>query len=58
MAGGVAEGSGAAENTSNETEIKLRADLDLWVEWARKKADWVDPVAQGEDEMLGRYGVL
>ena len=41
---------------SNETETKHSQDLELWVEWARKKADWVDSVVQGTDEVLGRYG--
>lgn len=27
-----------------------------WVGWARKKADWVDPVVAAEDGVLGRYG--
>lgn len=27
-----------------------------WVEWAKKKANWVDPVVQEEDGVLGRYG--
>jgi hypothetical protein len=26
-----------------------------WVEWARKKADWLDPAVQAEDGLLGRY---
>ena len=33
-------------------------DLQQWIDWARKKADWVDPVVSGEDEVLGRYGQL
>jgi hypothetical protein len=27
-----------------------------WVEWAMKKADWVDPAVQAEGGVLGRYG--
>ena len=27
-----------------------------WFKWARKKADWYDPLVNSEDELLGYYG--
>ena len=25
-----------------------------WLKWARDKADWIDPLTEKEDELLGR----
>ncbi|WP_156478700.1 hypothetical protein [Anaerosporomusa subterranea] len=34
---------------SHEKEILLS-----WVRWAENKADWLDPLAAKEDELLGK----
>lgn len=39
--------------------LELRADLSdkataEWIEWAKKKADWFDPIIAREDELFGR----
>lgn len=39
--------------------LELRADLSdeataEWIDWAKKKADWFDPVIAREDELFGR----
>lgn len=33
-------------------ENNLTEELSIWIEWARKKADWFDPLTDGEDEWL------
>ncbi|MBU3207719.1 hypothetical protein [Clostridium algidicarnis] len=39
--------------------LELRADLSdeattEWIEWAKKKADWFDPIIAREDEVFGK----
>lgn len=36
----------------------LNEELQSWIEWARKKADWYDPNINGEDELLGKVDKL
>jgi hypothetical protein len=36
----------------------LNEELQSWIEWARKKADWYDPNINGEDELLGNVDKL
>jgi hypothetical protein len=35
-----------------EREGTLNEDLRTWIEWARKKANWYDPLIESEDELL------
>ena len=38
--------------------VQSKKDLDektkKWIEWANKKADWIDPIIGVNDELLGR----
>lgn len=39
--------------------LELRADLSdettsEWIDWAKKKADWFDPIIAREDELFGQ----
>jgi hypothetical protein len=36
----------------------LNEELQSWIEWARKKADWYDPNINGEDELLSKVDKL
>ena len=38
-------------NVSDETENKK---FNHWLKWARDKADWIDPLTEIEDELLGK----
>jgi hypothetical protein len=38
-------------DVSDEAENKK---LNHWLKWARDKADWIDPLTEKEDELLGR----
>ena len=38
-------------DVSDETENKK---FNHWLKWARDKADWIDPLTEKEDELLGR----
>lgn len=31
-----------------------REKLLQWLKWARDKADWIDPLTEKEDELLGK----
>ena len=35
--------------------IQNHADWEIWLDWARKKADWFDPLVNREDMWLGKY---
>lgn len=39
-----------AEKEGNLTENKK-----MWIKWANKKADWIDPLIKRDDEILGEY---
>lgn len=47
---------------ANDLEIKIhnfkdeeqKSELLKWLKWARDKADWVDPLTEKEDEVLGK----
>lgn len=30
----------------------LNEEIQFWIAWARKKADWVDPIVNADDELL------
>ncbi|MCF2650589.1 hypothetical protein [Niallia circulans] len=36
------------------SDISKREKLLNWVKWARDKADWIDPLADKDDELLGK----
>ena len=36
----------------------LNEELQSWIEWARKKADWYDPNINGQDELLSKVDKL
>ena len=38
-------------DVSDEAKIKK---INHWLNWARDKADWIDPLTEKEDELLGR----
>ena len=40
-----------------EQEIKERKENDFpnWLAWAKKKADWYDPLVKSEDDILGCF---
>ena len=43
------------EDKINDVACKdNRVKLTNWLEWARKKADWLDPLTEKEDELLGK----
>lgn len=42
----------AVENASCENAVN--GDISAWIDWARKKADWFDPIVARKDELLGR----
>ena len=33
-------------------EEKMTEELQNWIDWSRKKADWIDPQIEGSDELL------
>jgi len=35
-----------------EKKENLSEELSLWLDWIKKKADWLDPTTEGEDEWL------
>jgi hypothetical protein len=35
--------------------ISNHDDFSQWLEWAKKKADWYDPLVKDEDEILGYF---
>lgn len=38
--------------TKATKEGKLEGEVVEWIDWARKKADWLDPLTESHDEML------
>lgn len=42
----------AVQNAFNESDDK--EDVSAWIDWAKKKADWYDPIIARKDELLGR----
>ena len=48
--------SGLGTDEEGEAEIGLNnqipKNLENWLGWAKKKADWYDPFVEGEDEMM------
>lgn len=40
----------AAEKFARENQVDK--ELEEWLAWARKKADWYDPFIESEDELL------
>lgn len=42
----------AVENTSFQNAVN--GDIASWIDWAKKKADWYDPIVARDDELLGR----
>ena len=38
-----------------ETKSELSDEERNWIEWARNKADWIDPILKKEDPILGKY---
>lgn len=42
----------AVENASCENAVN--GDISTWVDWAKKKADWFDPIVARNDELFGR----
>jgi hypothetical protein len=36
------------------TDANKRSKLEKWLKWARDKADWIDPLMDKEDEVLGK----
>lgn len=41
----------AVEKTSCEKAVN--SDISAWIDWAKKKADWFDPIVARKDELLG-----
>ena len=47
-------------HTATKIRVLIQAMIDSgsvseeWAEWARKKADWYDPIISAEDELLGK----
>ncbi|AFL99875.1 hypothetical protein Desde_1456 [Desulfitobacterium dehalogenans ATCC 51507] len=39
---------------SQVADEKQQAKLVRWLKWARDKADWLDPLTENEDELLGK----
>lgn len=39
---------------SEVTDDKKRDKLLKWLKWARDKADWIDPITEKDDELLGK----
>ena len=37
-----------------EAQKNFDENTQRWVEWAKEKADWYDPLIAKEDELLGR----
>ncbi|PKQ45966.1 hypothetical protein [Confluentibacter flavum] len=45
-------------NAKRENAIRnnyLDASLENWIEWAKAKADWLDPIISKKDDTLGEY---
>jgi len=38
-----------------EENGSLSDELNNWIDWARKKADWYNPLVMREDDILGKY---
>lgn len=43
-----------AEKINEVTNEEKREKLAKWLKWARNKADWLDPLTEKEDELLGK----
>lgn len=47
------------ESRNNEiTDIEERKKLSNWLKFARDKADWLDPLIEKKDEILGKRRYL
>ncbi|RFU70030.1 hypothetical protein [Bacillus sp. V59.32b] len=42
----------AVDNASCQNAFN--GDISAWIDWAKKKANWLDPIVSREDELLGR----
>jgi len=39
---------------NNVEDLEKKNRLIAWLDWARSKADWIDPLTEKEDDLLGK----
>jgi len=44
-----------AVEEKNKKEGELTEELKEWIKWAKRKADWYDPLIDQEDPLLGPF---